>query len=107
MEDGQERQIDRGGGGGLIGLIIFIAVCWWVYNHFINKPTWTAIYYPNPSNLTVFSDQAVGSLDECRSWVRSKGVMQNNYDYDYECGTNCKLKIDYIGKFYYCKETFE
>lgn len=36
-----ERHVQRGG-SGLFGLIVFIAICWWGYNHFIrtDRPWW-------------------------------------------------------------------
>jgi len=106
-DEEEEQQRHAAQGGGIIGIIILIIVGWWVYNHWINKPTWTAIYYPDAANLSTFVDQSVDSLEGCRDWVDSQAFAQGNTDYDYECGTDCKLEVDSIGKFYRCKETFE
>ena len=107
-EENEHRNATSGGGiGGIVGLVIFGLIIWWGYNHFIHKPTWTAVYYPSAANLSVFRDQSVGSLEECRDWVDAQAQLQGNTDYDYECGTDCKLQVDNLGKFYRCKETFE
>lgn len=94
-------------GSGIIGLIILIAIGWWAYIHWLNKPSWTAVYYPDPGNLSIFEDKAVESLDECRTWVRAKAFLTESMNYDYECGTDCRLQIDSFGKFNYCKDTFQ
>ncbi len=61
-------------GGGLIGTIIFLAICWWGYNHFINhhydKAWWSGsesqkvcvVHNPtndNCYNLTVYASEGL------------------------------------------------
>jgi len=102
---GKNKHHEHNSGGGIIGLVILIVIGWWIWNHWIHKPTWTAVYYPNAGNLNYFADQKVSSLEDCRDWVSVQAQAQNNTDYDYECGTNCKLQHDNLGKFYRCNET--
>ncbi len=57
---------------------------------------WVGFYYPNRADLTRYTQSPqLGSIEECRSWVNAQvpaGI--NSYDYDYECGKNCKFRSD-------------
>lgn len=107
MYEDDEEHPRAAEGGGLLSLIVLIVIGWWIWGHWIHKPSWTAIYYPNAENLSSFIDQPVGSLRECRDWVSEQADSRGDLDYDYECGTNCKLQQDSTGKFYRCDETQE
>ena len=48
-----------------------------------------AVYYPNRNNLTVHGRRDVGSVENCRAWVRAEAVRRNDSGLkrgDYECG---------------------
>jgi hypothetical protein len=106
MNNTEGSEGHKSSSGGILGLIFFIVIAWWIWGHWIHKPvSWTAIYYPDAGNLSVFQDSNVDSLDDCRDWVDAQAQATGNSGYDYECGTNCRLKVDQFGKFYYCKDT--
>lgn len=66
------------------------------------KDSWTAFYYPNLDNLSVYEmSPDLDSLEECRDWIDD--IASYNINYDYECGKNCKYKKDY--GMYVCEVT--
>lgn len=97
-------------GGGLLGFILLVFAIWWIWGHWLAKPTWTATFYPDAGNLTISQSYQVDSLEGCRDWVDTQALLLGVTDYDYECGTNCELKANppgISGQYYICDETFE
>jgi hypothetical protein len=57
--------------------------------------SWTGFYYPNKSDLTVYTESPeLETIEACRNWVDNQipeHALEAN-SYDYECGKNCKFK---------------
>jgi hypothetical protein len=83
---------------GILGLIVWgvlgnptQTIAGWIWPH--SPAPWEgvdAFYYPDKSNLTVsINNRDVGGLAQCRIWVSSAAVKQNDPQLergDYECG---------------------
>lgn len=102
------KKTERNATGGLVGLIIFLIIGFWVWNHWINPTKWTAFYYYDLGNYDNYKKQEVESLEKCREWIKSVAVGRFTENYDYECGTNCRIELDGIGTGYNrCDENFQ
>ncbi|MBT4255433.1 MAG: hypothetical protein HOI47_25215 [Candidatus Scalindua sp.] len=61
--------------------------------------TWTGYYYPDANNIGDSSSWIIeggfGSLTECRNWVDAVASLENNVNFDYECGYDCEYNSTY------------
>lgn len=82
----------------LIGIVIAIFVGVPALFTLFSQGRWLPTYYPNPSDLTTYSNgPMLDSLDQCRDWIDSEAMRRNQEsgEYDYECGLNCDLDNQY------------
>jgi len=91
--------------GGLIGLIVVIAIGFFAYNSFLKKDDITLYYYPDAPNLYEFTEKEVSSLDECRDLAETWSVRDARPYYDYECGINCRDDSSFTSAI--CEKTVE
>lgn len=90
--DAEDKSNETGLIGGLIGIVIIIVLCIWVYNHWI-KSEWQALYDDGATS------QSMGTFDSkeaCLEYIHEKGYG--------ECGKNCESPKSISG-FYKCQET--
>jgi hypothetical protein len=88
--------------GGLVGLVLVIAIGVWVYNHFFKPDTWSLMYENQYGSVSRAGDYR--SRDECAMKLQ---VARNNPSMGRpECGSNCKEPRTLNGP-YICEETFE
>lgn len=88
----------------VIGFFIVRGIWNFGYDKFGPKD-YTAFYYPEPDDLSIYSTSKVDSVEECRDWV--DGQTSTDYDqyFDYECGVNCKIEPGYTAMI--CKKTVQ
>lgn len=72
-------------------IAIVMAGCIFIGSTWQRNKQWTGLFYPNKTDFSQFIiSPPLNSLDECRSWVKTK--INNSQDYDYECGSGCNTK---------------
>lgn len=85
--------------GNLIKLIVGIFILHFLWTKVFFPPKWLGFYYPNASDLTqsIKSSQEYKTLENCRDWAEEMADSQGRTDsnWDYECGSNCRLSKDY------------
>lgn len=95
----------HGGNGGVIGLIILIAIGIWLGSTLLKPDKWQGMYEVPESN-------AIGTVsfenrEACERWLDQQRVSPTpERAYGFECGSNCEPPKTDIG-FYKCKETFD
>lgn len=72
-----------------------------------NPDNWTAFYYPQKDDLSIYTKQS-GLIDfeACRDYIWNLSEERDaDGEYDYECGKNCEL--DLALETYICEETIK
>lgn len=73
--------------------IAFLGLGIWTISNWLKPATYTAYFYPSPTNLEISQQQGgLESLDACRSWINSQVAIDYDGNYDYECGKNCTYR---------------
>lgn len=86
--------------GGVLVLVVAGAI---IYN--VTKPqVWTAVY-ENPEQIMVQRGGDFQDKESCLRWIHS-ARLQNNGNYGYECGKDCKPPESPYG-LYVCSETID
>ncbi len=89
---------------GVIGVLLIVAVIWFIWP---SDDVWTGYFYPDATNLSDHVETgAFDTLEECRdvtvSYAEDMGIPYGQYDY--ECGLNCEI-ADY--GLNVCEETLQ
>lgn len=88
--------------GGLLVLCFLGAIAWVLWP---TEDKWIPELYPEPANLIYNIEGPVQySLDDCRTWIRSRANEMRDEDYDYECGKNCRANSSGL---LICEETLQ
>jgi len=91
----------------VLGIILVVIIIWGAVN-FFSSDEWLPTYYPNPSDLTTYSNGPIfDTLEQCRDWVDAEAIRRGQAlgEYDYECGLNCELDNTY--GLFVCDETVQ
>lgn len=83
--------------GNLIKIVIGIFIIHFLWTKIFFPPRWLGFYYPDAGDLTqsLKSPQEYKTLEECRVWVKNMTQGRTDNNWDYECGSNCKIDKDY------------
>ncbi|MBK3559765.1 hypothetical protein JHN55_25215 [Streptomyces sp. MBT56] len=93
----------HGGGVGLVGLIILVALGVWAYNAF--KPVKWEAFYESPSVVQVARAAEFKKKEDCQAWIYSQRLL-NDGRYGFECGNNCTPPKTQYGP-YSCEDTMD